>query len=111
MFSFWYTDIATTEPPVQSDPSILHVGPEGTEAPSLVALGQPAKKRRHAEVAESPSVALVIIYRSLGQLLPENYDLDRRTFRCSGVMHNQPGANYFPITAPFIYLTAFLFIE
>ncbi|KAB5571510.1 hypothetical protein PHYPO_G00225740 [Pangasianodon hypophthalmus] len=74
-------DIATTEPPVQSDPSIPHVGPEGTESPSLIAPGPSAKKRRHSEIAESPSVALVIIYRSLGQLLPENYDPDRRTLR------------------------------
>lgn len=79
--SLRYTDIATTEPPVQSDPSIPHVGPEGTDSPSLVAPGPSAKKRRHTEIAESPSVALVIIYRSLGQLLPENYDLDRRTLR------------------------------
>ncbi|GAA6101335.1 cadherin EGF LAG seven-pass G-type receptor 1 [Tachysurus ichikawai] len=74
-------DIASTEPPAQRDPSIPHVSPEGTEAPSHVSFGQPAKKRRHAEVAESQSVALVIIYRSLGQLLPENYDQDRRTLR------------------------------
>lgn len=81
VFSLWYTDIASTEPPAQRDPSIPHVSPEGTEAPSHVSFGQPAKKRRHAEVAESQSVALVIIYRSLGQLLPENYDQDRRTLR------------------------------
>ncbi|XP_060784124.1 cadherin EGF LAG seven-pass G-type receptor 1 isoform X2 [Neoarius graeffei] len=74
-------DVATTESPVQSDPPIPHVGPEGTESPSLVAPGPSAKKRRHAEIAESPGVALVIIYRSLGQLLPENYDPDRRTLR------------------------------
>lgn len=81
MFLLQYTDVATTESPVQSDPPIPHVGPEGTESPSLIAPGPSAKKRRHAEIAESPGVALVIIYRSLGQLLPENYDPDRRTLR------------------------------
>ncbi|KAM9471158.1 cadherin EGF LAG seven-pass G-type receptor 1 [Clarias gariepinus] len=74
-------DSVTTEPPVQSDPSIPNVGPEGTETPSLVTPGPSAKKQRRTEIAESPSVALVIVYRSLGQLLPKNYDLDRRTVR------------------------------
>ncbi|TSK28057.1 Cadherin EGF LAG seven-pass G-type receptor 1 [Bagarius yarrelli] len=74
-------DIATTETPVNSEPSIPHAGPEGTESPSVIAPGPSTKKRRHAETTESPSIALVIIYRSLGKLLPENYDLDRRMLR------------------------------
>ncbi|KAJ8262011.1 hypothetical protein GJAV_G00161080 [Gymnothorax javanicus] len=42
----------------------------------------PAKKKRHAEGPIGPRpVAVVIIYRSLGQLLPERYDPDRRSMR------------------------------
>ncbi|CDQ87310.1 unnamed protein product [Oncorhynchus mykiss] len=37
--------------------------------------------RRHAEVPGPLPVAVVIIYRTLGQLLPENYDVDRRSLR------------------------------
>uniref|UniRef100_A0A4W4H7M5 Cadherin EGF LAG seven-pass G-type receptor 1a n=1 Tax=Electrophorus electricus TaxID=8005 RepID=A0A4W4H7M5_ELEEL len=36
-------------------------------------------KRQHTELIDPPSVAMVIIYRSLGQLLPETYDPDRRS--------------------------------
>uniref|UniRef100_A0A8C8FMX4 Cadherin EGF LAG seven-pass G-type receptor 1a n=1 Tax=Oncorhynchus tshawytscha TaxID=74940 RepID=A0A8C8FMX4_ONCTS len=39
------------------------------------------KMRRHAEVPGPLPVAVVIIYRTLGQLLPENYDVDRRSLR------------------------------
>ncbi|KAF7707587.1 cadherin EGF LAG seven-pass G-type receptor 1 isoform X2 [Silurus meridionalis] len=74
-------DIATTETPLQSVPANPHVGPKGTEAPPVIGPGPSAKKRRQTDMAESPTVALVIIYRSLGQLLPQNYDTDRRTLR------------------------------
>uniref|UniRef100_A0AAY4BX72 Cadherin EGF LAG seven-pass G-type receptor 1 n=1 Tax=Denticeps clupeoides TaxID=299321 RepID=A0AAY4BX72_9TELE len=48
-----------------------------------------AKRRRHTDVAQSLPVAVVIVYRSLGQLLPEHYDPDRRSLR----LPNQPVIN------------------
>uniref|UniRef100_A0A672SFX6 Cadherin EGF LAG seven-pass G-type receptor 1-like n=1 Tax=Sinocyclocheilus grahami TaxID=75366 RepID=A0A672SFX6_SINGR len=38
-------------------------------------------KRRHAEQPDPPAVVMVMIYRSLGRLLPESYDPDRRSLR------------------------------
>uniref|UniRef100_A0A8C5X349 Cadherin EGF LAG seven-pass G-type receptor 1 n=1 Tax=Malurus cyaneus samueli TaxID=2593467 RepID=A0A8C5X349_9PASS len=37
--------------------------------------------RRHPDIETHHTVAMVIIYRSLGHLLPENYDPDRRSLR------------------------------
>uniref|UniRef100_A0A674GG74 Cadherin EGF LAG seven-pass G-type receptor 1 n=1 Tax=Taeniopygia guttata TaxID=59729 RepID=A0A674GG74_TAEGU len=39
------------------------------------------RKKRHPDIETHHTVAMVIIYRSLGQLLPENYDPDRRSLR------------------------------
>ncbi|XP_034019490.1 cadherin EGF LAG seven-pass G-type receptor 1 isoform X2 [Thalassophryne amazonica] len=39
------------------------------------------RKRRHLEPTAPLPVAVVIVYRSLGQLLPERYDPDRRSLR------------------------------
>lgn len=39
------------------------------------------RRRRHLEPAASLPVAVVIVYKSLGQLLPERYDPDRRSLR------------------------------
>ena len=39
------------------------------------------RKKRHAQVPAPLPVAVVIVYRSLGQLLPERYDPDRRSLR------------------------------
>lgn len=39
------------------------------------------KRRRHVEPAAPLPVAVVIVFRSLGQLLPERYDPDRRSLR------------------------------
>ncbi len=39
------------------------------------------KRKRHAESLPPFPVAAVIIYKSLGQLLPEHYDPDRRSLR------------------------------
>ncbi|KAL4656773.1 cadherin EGF LAG seven-pass G-type receptor 1-like [Arapaima gigas] len=58
----------TEQPPTQTD---------ATE----VGHTQSAKKRRHANSDEPLPVAMVIVYRSLGQLLPERYDPDRRSLR------------------------------
>ncbi|XP_077025300.1 cadherin EGF LAG seven-pass G-type receptor 1 [Tamandua tetradactyla] len=50
-------------------------GPEAeTEAPSR-------RRRRHPADPGHSAVALVLIYRTLGQLLPEHYDPDRRSLR------------------------------
>uniref|UniRef100_A0A803WDX6 Cadherin EGF LAG seven-pass G-type receptor 1 n=1 Tax=Ficedula albicollis TaxID=59894 RepID=A0A803WDX6_FICAL len=38
-------------------------------------------KKRHPDIETHHTVAMVIIYRSLGHLLPENYDPDRRSLR------------------------------
>uniref|UniRef100_A0A8C3R7R4 Cadherin EGF LAG seven-pass G-type receptor 1 n=1 Tax=Cyanoderma ruficeps TaxID=181631 RepID=A0A8C3R7R4_9PASS len=39
------------------------------------------RKKRHPDIETHHTVAMVIIYRSLGHLLPENYDPDRRSLR------------------------------
>lgn len=39
------------------------------------------RKKRQPDSWNQHAVALVIVYRSLGQLLPENYDPDRRSLR------------------------------
>lgn len=39
------------------------------------------RRRRHPDEPGQFAVALVIIYRTLGQLLPEHYDPDRRSLR------------------------------
>ncbi|KAK6318507.1 hypothetical protein J4Q44_G00117980 [Coregonus suidteri] len=80
---------ATDASPVQS--------PESTES-STVGHQASAKKKRHAEVPGPLPVAVVIIYRTLGQLLPENYDLDRRSLR----LPNRPIINT-PIVSMVVY--------
>lgn len=39
------------------------------------------KRKRHAESLPPFPVVAVIIYKTLGQLLPEHYDPDRRSLR------------------------------
>lgn len=39
------------------------------------------RRKRHPDEPGRFAVALVIIYRTLGQLLPEHYDPDRRSLR------------------------------
>lgn len=39
------------------------------------------RRRRHLEPAAPLPVAVVIVYKSLGSLLPERYDPDRRSLR------------------------------
>ncbi|XP_076877652.1 cadherin EGF LAG seven-pass G-type receptor 1 isoform X2 [Brachyhypopomus gauderio] len=73
-------DIITAEDPLKSD-ATPYPGADGTYSPPLVGPASSAKKRRHTELGDPPSVAMVIIYRSLGQLLPETYDPDRRSLR------------------------------
>lgn len=39
------------------------------------------RRRRHLEPTAPLPVAVVIVYKSLGKLLPERYDPDRRSLR------------------------------
>uniref|UniRef100_G3UIY0 Cadherin EGF LAG seven-pass G-type receptor 1 n=1 Tax=Loxodonta africana TaxID=9785 RepID=G3UIY0_LOXAF len=54
-----------------------HLGPS-TEREAV------SRQRRHPDESSQFAVALVIIYRTLGQLLPEHYDPDRRSLRLPG---------------------------
>uniref|UniRef100_A0A8C7VY94 Cadherin EGF LAG seven-pass G-type receptor 1a n=1 Tax=Oncorhynchus mykiss TaxID=8022 RepID=A0A8C7VY94_ONCMY len=56
------------------------------------------KRRRHVESAAPLPVAVVIVFRSLGQLLPERYDPDRRSLR----LPNRPVINT-PIVSTLVY--------
>uniref|UniRef100_A0A674AYK8 Cadherin EGF LAG seven-pass G-type receptor 1 n=1 Tax=Salmo trutta TaxID=8032 RepID=A0A674AYK8_SALTR len=56
------------------------------------------KRRRHVEFAAPLPVAVVIVFRSLGQLLPERYDPDRRSLR----LPNRPVINT-PIVSTLVY--------
>ncbi|KAJ7997631.1 hypothetical protein DPEC_G00214130 [Dallia pectoralis] len=78
-------------PPLQTEsPEAPPLQTESPEAPPLQTLSPDSyveghlasrRKRRHAKVPGPPPVAVVIIYRTLGRLLPENYDADRRSLR------------------------------
>uniref|UniRef100_A0A671R1Z4 Cadherin EGF LAG seven-pass G-type receptor 1-like n=1 Tax=Sinocyclocheilus anshuiensis TaxID=1608454 RepID=A0A671R1Z4_9TELE len=56
------------------------------------------KRKRHTESLPPFPVAAVIIYKSLGQLLPEHYDPDRRSLR----LPNRPVINT-PIVSTTVY--------
>ncbi|KAK7121465.1 hypothetical protein R3I93_022530 [Phoxinus phoxinus] len=71
-------DAVTTEPPVQIASTESFISMDGS---NIVDLTPSIKKRRHAEQPDPPAVVMVIIYRSLGRLLPESYDPDRRSLR------------------------------
>ncbi|KAJ6666417.1 hypothetical protein lerEdw1_000691 [Lerista edwardsae] len=58
----------------------------------------PKRRRRHPEELDQHAVVMVIIYRTLGQLLPESYDPDRRSLR----LPNRPIINT-PIISAIIY--------
>lgn len=66
------TDESSPDPPTQTDL------PEdtGEENPTVL-----DRKRRHLEPAAPLPVAVVIVFKSLGKLLPERYDPDRRSLR------------------------------
>lgn len=65
--------------------------PAGRRAAPQTARPQPSaemeapfkRRKRHPEEPGQFAIALVIIYRTLGQLLPECYDPDRRSLRCA----------------------------
>ncbi|XP_030620817.1 cadherin EGF LAG seven-pass G-type receptor 1 [Chanos chanos] len=80
---------------LQTDPPDAPVdGPAPTTANHTPSV----KKKHHSEGTDSSPVAMVIIYRSLGQLLPENYDTDRRSFR----LPNHPVINS-PVVTTVLY--------
>ncbi|XP_066489731.1 cadherin EGF LAG seven-pass G-type receptor 1 [Tiliqua scincoides] len=58
----------------------------------------PKRKRRHPEGLDQHAAVMVIIYRTLGQLLPESYDPDRRSLR----LPNRPIINT-PVISAIIY--------
>ncbi|XP_051975378.1 cadherin EGF LAG seven-pass G-type receptor 1 [Xyrauchen texanus] len=72
-------DLFTMEPPSQIEATKSYTTDDESDlvdpAPSL------KKRRRHAEPTDPPAVVMVMIYRSLGLLLPESYDPDRRSLR------------------------------
>ncbi|XP_047431473.1 cadherin EGF LAG seven-pass G-type receptor 1 isoform X3 [Mugil cephalus] len=55
----------------------------------------PDRRRRHLEPAAPLPVAVVIVYKSLGRLLPERYDPDRRSLR----LPNRPVINTAVVSA------------
>ncbi|XP_064786413.1 LOW QUALITY PROTEIN: cadherin EGF LAG seven-pass G-type receptor 1-like [Oncorhynchus masou masou] len=73
-------DSTATDDPIATATDASPVQTESTDS-STVGHQASAKKKRHAEVPGPLPVAVVIIYRTLGQLLPENYDIDRRSLR------------------------------
>ncbi|XP_026094789.1 cadherin EGF LAG seven-pass G-type receptor 1-like [Carassius auratus] len=71
-------DAFTTEPPAQIEHTESFISMGGSDN---VDFTLSIKKRRHAEQPDPPAVVMVLIYRSLGRLLPESYDPDRRSLR------------------------------
>ncbi|XP_029607455.1 cadherin EGF LAG seven-pass G-type receptor 1 isoform X1 [Salmo trutta] len=64
-----------------TDATAINVPPVQAESTTVGHQASAKKMRRHAEVPGLLPVAVVIIYRTLGQLLPENFDVDRRSLR------------------------------
>ncbi|XP_060935371.1 cadherin EGF LAG seven-pass G-type receptor 1 [Limanda limanda] len=63
--------------------------PTPTDPPQEEEHTVPDRRRRHLEPAVPLPVAVVIVYKSLGELLPERYDPDRRSLR----LPNRPVIN------------------
>uniref|UniRef100_A0AAV2IVZ2 Uncharacterized protein n=1 Tax=Knipowitschia caucasica TaxID=637954 RepID=A0AAV2IVZ2_KNICA len=63
--------------------------PAQTEATPDEDPTQSDRRRRHLEPSEPLPIVVVIVYKSLGQLLPERYDPDRRSLR----LPNRPVIN------------------
>lgn len=63
--------------PVGRKATLQTVRPE----PSAEREAQFRRRKRHPDEPGQFAVALVVIYRTLGQLLPEHYDPDRRSLR------------------------------
>ncbi|XP_054703472.1 cadherin EGF LAG seven-pass G-type receptor 1 isoform X1 [Grus americana] len=67
--------VPTMKPSNQKLPSKVNSGTLSPESAFA------KRKKRHPDDSTRHTVAMVIIYRSLGHLLPENYDPDRRSLR------------------------------
>ncbi|KAJ7422124.1 hypothetical protein WISP_39467 [Willisornis vidua] len=67
--------VPTMKPSNQKISSKLNIGAFSHESAFA------RRKKRHPDDSTHHTVAMVIIYRSLGHLLPENYDPDRRSLR------------------------------
>ncbi|XP_056307479.1 cadherin EGF LAG seven-pass G-type receptor 1 isoform X2 [Danio aesculapii] len=79
-------DAFSTDPPSQINSTVSVMSMDGSD---VVDLTPSIKKRRHAEQPDPPAAVMVLIYRSLGHLLPESYDPDRRSLR----LPNRPVIN------------------
>ncbi|KAM9407050.1 cadherin EGF LAG seven-pass G-type receptor 1-like isoform 5-T5 [Salvelinus alpinus] len=79
---------------VEPSPSVEHSQTDAPEEDHNLS----NKRRRHVEPAAPLPVAVVIVFRSLGQLLPERYDPDRRSLR----LPNRPVINT-PIVSTLVY--------
>uniref|UniRef100_A0A8C4N4C7 Cadherin EGF LAG seven-pass G-type receptor 1 n=1 Tax=Equus asinus asinus TaxID=83772 RepID=A0A8C4N4C7_EQUAS len=66
--------------------------------PSAEREAQFRRRKRHPDEPGQFAVALVVIYRTLGQLLPEHYDPDRRSLR----LPNRPVINT-PVVSAVVY--------
>ncbi|XP_055963047.1 cadherin EGF LAG seven-pass G-type receptor 1 [Sorex fumeus] len=106
----------TTRPAGRRDasPQTAHPGPSTETAVP------PGRQRRHPEEPGQVAVGLVIVYRTLGQLLPEQYDPDRRSLRLpnrpvintplvSAVVHSEGGQ--WPLDRPLLLDFALLETE
>lgn len=79
-------DALSTDPPSQINSTVSVMSMDGSDVVDLI---PSIKKRRHAEQPDPPAAVMVMIYRSLGHLLPESYDPDRRSLR----LPNRPVIN------------------
>uniref|UniRef100_A0A8C4MWH3 Cadherin EGF LAG seven-pass G-type receptor 1 n=1 Tax=Equus asinus asinus TaxID=83772 RepID=A0A8C4MWH3_EQUAS len=80
--------------PVSRKAALQTVRPE----PSAEREAQFRRRKRHPDEPGQFAVALVVIYRTLGQLLPEHYDPDRRSLR----LPNRPVINT-PVVSAVVY--------
>uniref|UniRef100_A0A6Q2XMX3 Cadherin EGF LAG seven-pass G-type receptor 1 n=1 Tax=Esox lucius TaxID=8010 RepID=A0A6Q2XMX3_ESOLU len=92
-----------TRSPVPNKGTLLHPSaePSQTQSPKEEDHTLSNKRRRHVESAP-PLVAVVTVFRSLGQLLPERYDPDRRSL---SRLPNRPVINT-PIVSTVVYSEA-----
>ncbi|KAK7902003.1 hypothetical protein WMY93_018772 [Mugilogobius chulae] len=73
----------------------FHAPPAPTEAPRDEDSTHSERRRRYLEPSAPLPIVVVIVYKSLGQLLPERYDPDRRTLR----LPNRPVINTAVVSA------------
>ncbi|XP_033621772.1 cadherin EGF LAG seven-pass G-type receptor 1, partial [Fukomys damarensis] len=85
--------------PLEKKDSLRRAIPQTTRAAPGAETEAPAgRRRRHPDDPGQFAVALVIVYRTLGQLLPEHYDPDRRSLR----LPNRPVINT-PVVSAMVY--------